>query len=71
MLIYRPIKRPSLIKLTTILAVTGLLIVLATIGLNLLNLLETSEKNLALVIGFVAMLLGTLWKVVLEMNQEN
>ena len=68
---FQVIKTTTLIKLSTILAVCGLGTVLTTLLLNALGMLTVENRTLCLVVGFTAMLLGTLWKVVLEMNRED
>ncbi len=60
-----------IIKLTTILAFTGLSLVLITILINAVADITNPTRSLLFVVGFALMLLGTLWKVVLEMNQED
>lgn len=58
------------IKLSTIVAFTGLATVLITMILNLFSLADPQYRTMMFVVGFTLMLLGTLWKVVLEMNRE-
>jgi hypothetical protein len=63
---------PKLIlKIATIAAVSGLCIVILSILTNILYPLTPFMKSLMLVAGFTMMLLGTLWKVVIEMNQAD
>ena len=38
---------------------------------NFLSLIEPSWRPVLLITGFTLMLLGTLWRVVLEMNSED
>lgn len=59
-----------ILKLATIIAFLGFGLVLVTILINALISISNPTKSLLLVSGFALMLLGTLWKVVFEMNQE-
>ena len=55
------------LKLATIVAVIGFVLVV----FNLLFNFMTRTSSLIFVVGFAMMFLGTLWKAVLEMNQED
>ncbi len=63
-------KRQTIVKLASAVAITGVLLVIGTLLSRLIFQIETSEKNTLLIIGFTMMLLGTLWKVVMEMNSR-
>ncbi|KOF03787.1 hypothetical protein OB69_04295 [Roseivirga seohaensis subsp. aquiponti] len=63
-------KRQTIVKLATAVAISGVLLVIGTLLSRLIFHIETSEKNTLLIIGFTMMLLGTLWKVVMEMNSR-
>lgn len=63
-------KRQTIVKLASAVAISGVLLVIGTLLSRLIFQIETSEKNTLLIIGFTMMLLGTLWKVVMEMNSR-
>ncbi|WP_339699904.1 hypothetical protein [uncultured Roseivirga sp.] len=63
-------KRQTIVKLASTIAILGVLLVIGTLLSRLIFQIETSEKNTLLIIGFTMMLLGTLWKVVMEMNNK-
>lgn len=63
-------KRQTIIKLASGIAISGVLLVIGTLLSRLIFNIEPSEKNTLLIIGFTMMLLGTLWKVVMEMNNR-
>lgn len=63
-------KRQTIIKLASAIAISGVLLVIGTLLSRLIFRIETSDKNTLLIIGFTMMLLGTLWKVVMEMNNK-
>ncbi|MCE7993869.1 MAG: hypothetical protein HEP71_17915 [Roseivirga sp.] len=67
----KDISSKLILKLATIVAFSGFGLVLLTILVNALFSISNPTKSLLLVSGFALMLLGTLWKVVLEMNQED
>lgn len=66
-------KPTRLIKITGIIAMSGLVIVLLMILATQFfsQSFDRDLRNSGMVIGFALMLLGTLWKVVLEMNSED
>ena len=68
---FSAISNKLIIKLTSTLAVLGFLLVVVIMGLNFLSLIEASLRKVLLISGFTLMLLGTLWRVVLEMNNED
>uniref|UniRef100_UPI004048B0F4 hypothetical protein n=1 Tax=Roseivirga sp. TaxID=1964215 RepID=UPI004048B0F4 len=57
------------IKIASIVAVSGFVLVISMLLSKFLINLEQSTSNTVMVVGFTLMLLGTLWKVVLEMNE--
>lgn len=57
-------------KLTTGVAFTGLLLVLTAIISRFGHFLTVDQRTAFYIIGFSMMLLGTIWKVVLEMNEK-
>jgi hypothetical protein len=57
-----------LIKIASVIAVSGLSLVICTLLFNLFIGTSIATKNTLMLIGFAMMFLGTLWKVVLEMN---
>ncbi|KYG79086.1 hypothetical protein EV198_3649 [Roseivirga ehrenbergii] len=63
-------KRQTIVKLASAVAISGVLLVIGTLLSRLIFQIETSGKNTLLIIGFTMMLLGTLWKVVMEMNSR-
>tara|TARA_R110001592_G_scaffold17115_9_gene72491 strand:+ start:3785 stop:3985 length:201 start_codon:yes stop_codon:yes gene_type:complete len=63
-------KRQTIVKLASAIAISGVLLVIGTLLSRLIFRIETSDKNTLLIIGFTMMLLGTLWKVVMEMNNK-
>ena len=63
-------KRQTIVKLASTIAILRVLLVIGTLLSRLIFQIETSEKNTLLIIGFTMMLLGTLWKVVMEMNNK-
>ncbi|KYG82448.1 hypothetical protein [Roseivirga echinicomitans] len=63
-------KRQTIIKIASAIAISGVLLVIVTLLSRLIFRIETSDKNTLLIIGFTMMLLGTLWKVVMEMNNK-
>ena len=63
-------KRTTIIKIATIIAVSGVSLVISTLLLRMIFRIDTSNKNTLLIVGFAMMLLGTLWKVVMEMNSK-
>lgn len=63
-------KRTTIIKIATIIAVSGVSLVIGTLLLRMIFRIDTSNKNTLLIVGFAMMLLGTLWKVVMEMNSK-
>ncbi|MGW8121494.1 hypothetical protein ACV07N_02460 [Roseivirga echinicomitans] len=63
-------KRQTIIKLASAVAISGVLLVIGTLISRLIFNIQTSDKNTLLIIGFTMMLLGTLWKVVMEMNRS-
>lgn len=62
-------KKKLIIKIVSGVAIGGLVIVIGTLIAGLLFPFKHIEKNTLFIIGFTMMLLGTLWKVVLEMNK--
>ena len=54
-------------------AFTGVFLVIASILVRILRVhfVDTNARTVMLVVGFTMMLLGTIWKVVLEMNDQN
>jgi len=62
--------RKTVIKIASALAVSGITVVIGTLILQIVFRLGSSNKNTLLVIGFAMMLLGTLWRVVMEMNSK-
>jgi hypothetical protein len=57
------------IKIASVVAVSGFTLVVSMLLSQLFINLEQSTRNTVMVVGFTLMLLGTLWKVVLEMNE--
>lgn len=58
-------------KITGWVAMTGLLLVIMSFVLKLFSTVDLSSRSVLMVIGFAMMLLGTIWRVVLEMNEES
>ena len=57
-------------KLTGWVAVLGLSLVLTGIVSRYLGFLTVDQRTGLFIIGFAMMLLGTIWKAVLEMNER-
>ncbi|PIQ47913.1 MAG: hypothetical protein COW03_13305 [Cytophagales bacterium CG12_big_fil_rev_8_21_14_0_65_40_12] len=57
------------IKIASVVAISGFILVISMLVSKFLINLEQSTRNTIMVIGFTLMLLGTLWRVVLEMNE--
>ncbi|MCO6359717.1 hypothetical protein [Roseivirga pacifica] len=57
-------------KLTGYIAFTGLAIVLLSILSRFVDLVPIRYRTTALIVGFTLMFLGTLWRVVTEMNAK-
>jgi uncharacterized membrane protein len=60
-------------KIVTVIAFIGLGLVLIVLLSRLFfgSLIATDIRTVMLVIGFAMMILGTLWKVVLDMNDQD
>lgn len=56
-------------KIASVVAISGFTLVIGILVSKFLIPLEQSTRNTVMVIGFTLMLLGTLWRVVLEMNE--
>ena len=56
-------------KITSVAAVIGVLIVITSIIGRYLDFIPFGTRNMMLIIGLTFMLLGTIWKVVNEMNE--
>lgn len=57
-------------KLTNAIALLGVFILLISILGRLMGFLPFDNRNIMLVVGLTCMLLGTIWKVVLEMKED-
>lgn len=57
-------------KITGWVATLGLLLVIISFTLKMVSFVEISSRSVLMVLGFTMMLLGTIWRVVLEMNEE-
>lgn len=58
-------------KITTWAAFLGLALVLISLLSRFVYPINFNVKTAMLIIGFTLMLLGTLWRVVTEMNEDN
>ena len=58
------------IKIATWAAMLGLTLVLIGILSRFIDLITVNQRTGCYIIGLALMLLGTIWKVVLEMNQK-
>ena len=58
-------------KITSIVALIGVVIVISSIIGRYFDLIPFGIRNMMLVIGLTLMLLGTIWKVVTEMNNTD
>jgi hypothetical protein len=61
----------SWIKIASVVALSGFILVIGTLLTNLFIGITPSFSTTVMVIGFTLMFLGTLWKVVLEMNSPD
>lgn len=59
------------IKLVTRIAFFGLILVLSVALIKLLHPIDVMTQSIMLVSGLTIMLLGTIWRVVLEMNEPD
>lgn len=57
-------------KITGWVATLGLLLVIISFALKMVSSVDISSRSVLMVLGFTMMLLGTIWRVVLEMNEE-
>ncbi len=58
-------------RISSVAAILGVSIVIISIIGRFLNYIPFGQRNMMLVIGLTCMLLGTLWKVVQEMNGDD
>ena len=58
-------------KITGWVAFFGLSLVVLSFALNLFLEADLSVRSMLMITGFTMMLLGTIWRVVLEMNEED
>lgn len=58
-------------KITGIAAVIGLVLVVLGMVSRFVEIIPTRLRTLTMIIGFVFMLLGTLWRVVYDMQQPD
>ena len=60
-------------KIVTVIAFIGLGLILTVVLSRLFfgSLIATDIRTIMLVIGFAMMLVGTLWKVILDMNDQD
>lgn len=58
------------LKIATWAAMLGLIVVLVGILSRFGNFITVNQRTGCFIIGFSLMLLGTIWKVVLEMNER-
>ncbi|MFY0594139.1 hypothetical protein [Roseivirga sp.] len=57
-------------KITGWIAVAGLILVIISFVLRMFSIIDMSVRSMFMIAGFTLMLLGTLWRVVLEMNED-
>lgn len=59
------------VKIVTRIAFFGLFLVLATALIKVFYPIDVKTQSIMLVSGFTIMLLGSIWRVVLEMNEPD
>ncbi|OEK05905.1 hypothetical protein [Roseivirga misakiensis] len=57
-------------KITGWVALLGLILVITSFILKTLSVIDLGIRSIIMICGFTLMLLGTLWRVVLEMNDD-
>ena len=58
-------------KITSLVEVVGIILVITPIIGRHLDFIPFGTRNMMLIISLTFMLLGTIWKVVSEMNEDN
>lgn len=56
-------------KITSTIAVIGAIILIISIIGRLIGFIPFELRNMMLIVGLTCMFLGTIWKVVIEMNE--